>query len=627
MNLADSQLKQLDNPSLTQNERVLLRCRLASEFIHAGQYESAREALGELWQGLGLRPVLEGLKSPTAAEVLLQCGSLSGWLGRVQHVSGAQEKAKNLISEALRMFKAQGQRAKVSEAQYELGMCYFRLGAYDEARIVLEEALSGLEETDTYLKAKILIRQTVVEIWTGRYHDAWNILNQAEAFFENCGDALKGKWHGQKGLVLQRLALTEKRSDYADRAIIEFTAAIYHYEQARHERYCANNHNNLAMLLYQLGRYSEAHENIDRAQEIFKGHNDTGNLAQVNETRARVFIAEQRYEEADRIIADVIQAFEQGGDAALLTDALTLQGVVRARLGAHDSSVQILNRAIHVAQESGSFFNGGLAALALIEEHGEARMTELKLYHAYRRADELLKDTQDVEHIARLRACARIVTKKLLGMELSDKNFSLTEVVQAYEARFIAETLEAEQGMISRAAKRLGISHQLLSHALSTRHKNLLGMRKPAKTRRRSIINHDSTEARRNKKQGRPVTILHVEDSRMVAAAVRDTLQLEGWKVLTCEDGSAGLRLIMGIEYYDVLLVDYDLPFVNGLSLVRRARKLPQRQRTPIIMLSATNCEREAMEAGADAFLRKPEDMLKLTETISSLLDIGSSLS
>lgn len=108
MNLADSQLKQLDNPSLTQGERVLLRCRLASEFIHTGQYESAREALGEIWQGVGRRPEVEKLKAHEAAEVLLQCGVLSGWLGSVQHLSGAQEKAKDLLFEALRMFQSQG---------------------------------------------------------------------------------------------------------------------------------------------------------------------------------------------------------------------------------------------------------------------------------------------------------------------------------------------------------------------------------------------------------------------------------------------------------------------------------------------------------------------------------------
>ena len=478
----------LDNASLTRNERILLRCQVASEFIHSGQYEAAREALGELWQRVGVRPEVENLKPLTAAEVLLQCGVLSGWLGRAQHIAGAQEKAKDLIFEALRQFESQRQSAKVAEAHYELGMCYFRLGAYDEARVVLDKALDSLKEEETSLKAKILIRHTLIEVWTGRYHDALRVLEEAGGFFESCGDAIRGRWHGQKGLVLRRLASAEKRTDYADRAIVEFTAAIYHYEQAGHERYCANNFNNLAMLLYHMGRYAEAHENLDRAQRIFERYKDAGNIAQVNETRARVLVAQGRYTEADDLLASVIHAFEKGSDNALLADALTLQGVVRARLGAYGSSMHFLRRAISTAQEAGALTNAGSAALTLIEEHGRERLSETAIHDLYRRADKWLKDTQDSEAVARLRACARLMGRKLIGARLSDKDFALPGAVLAYEARFIREALEAEQGSISRAAKRLGIRHQSLIHILKTRHQDLLGLRTPARTRRRTII-------------------------------------------------------------------------------------------------------------------------------------------
>ena len=488
MNLTDSRLKELDNPSLTLNERALLRCRLAAQYIHAGQYEIAREALGELWQGVGRRPEVEKLKTLTVAEVLLQCGTLSGWLGGAQHISGAQEKAKDLIFEAQRMFKAESRLPKVSEAQYELSMCYFRLGAYDEARDTLDEALNGLEEKYSDLRAKILIRHTLVEVWISRYHDAWIILEKARDFFETCGDALKGRWHGQRGLVLRRLATAERRPDYADRAIIEFTAAIYHYEQAGHERYCGSNLNNLAMLLYQLGRYSEAHENLDRAQVIFKRHNDSGNLACVNETRARVYVAEQKYREANGIISGVIQTFEKGSEYAMLADALTIQGIVWARVGVYDKSVSILRRAIDVAEVAGAMSNAGLAVLTLIEEHGARRLQPTDLYNVYRRADRLLKGTQDTEEIARLRACARIVMKRLSGLRIHDKNFSLYGALQEMEAKFIEQALEEEEGSVSRAARLLGISHSSLGKLLKTRHKSLLYKRTPAQRRLRSII-------------------------------------------------------------------------------------------------------------------------------------------
>ncbi len=243
----------------------------------------------------------------------------------MRNVSGAQEQAKDLLSEALRKFQSQGQYKKASEAQYELGICYWRLGAYDEARVVMSEALGALKESDVELKAKILVRRTLVEISENRYYDALNILKEAEPVFESASDALKGRWHGQKGLVLRRLATAEGRTDYADRAIIEFTAAIYHYEQAKHERYCALNLNNLAMLLYKVGRYEEAHEQLDRAQLIFTRLKDTGNLAQLDETRARILIAEKKYREASRAMVGVI------------TDARQERRVGLARRRAHGS--------------------------------------------------------------------------------------------------------------------------------------------------------------------------------------------------------------------------------------------------------------------------------------------------
>src|SRR2546423_7826760 len=489
MTLADERLKELDNPSLTTDERIRLRGRVAADLMHAGQYEAARDALGELWRGVGERPDVKKLPPVTAAEVLLQCGTLTGLLGHARNVAGAQEKAQDLLTEAARKFQSQGKYEKASEAQCELGACYWRLGAYNEARLMMSEALKPLRDADTELKAKILIRRTLVEISENRYHEALNILKEAEPIFESANDAIKGRWHGQKGLVLRRLATAEGKADYADRAIIEFTAAIYHYEQARHERYCAINLNNLAMLLYKLGRYKEAHENLDRAQLALTKLKDTGILAQVDETRARVFLAEKKCREANRVLAGVIQTLEKGGESALLADALTVQGVVRARLGGVESSINILNHAMRMAQDSGALTQTGLAALTLLEEHGAAeRLPESELVKVYRRADELLNGTQDAEDIARLRACARIVIEKLSGVKLSDRNFYLPDVVLAYEAKFIREALEAEQGSITRAAKRLGVPHQSLINILKTRHKDLLGLRTPAKTRRRSVF-------------------------------------------------------------------------------------------------------------------------------------------
>jgi tetratricopeptide (TPR) repeat protein len=495
MNLADERLKELDNPSLTGSERVLIRCRVAADLIHRGQYEAAREALGELWLGVGQRPPVSTLPPAVYAEVLLQCGALTGWLGSARNVSGAQEQAKDMLSEGARTFRAQGMPAKVSETQYELAACYWRLGQLDEARIVLQEALKPLTESDAELKAKILIRRTNVEVWDNKSHDALDILKEAEPVFESANDALKGRWHGQKGLVLRRLAAADGQPDYYDRAIIEYTAAIYHYEQAKHERYCGNNLNNLAFLLYKLGRYREAHEHLDRAQLIFTKLKDSGSLAQVDETRARVLVAEKRYRDADRIITKVIKTFEQGGESALLADALAVQGVVWARLGAHEASIKILREAVKVAQESGALTQAGHAALTLIDEHGAGwRLPQEDLTTIFGRANNFLKGSQDIEDKERLLACAQIVIRRLSGMQLQGKNFSFYGAVHELEAKLIEQALELEGGSITRAAERLGLKRQTLSNMLAVRHKKLFGKRTPPISRLKSIIKDSSKE-------------------------------------------------------------------------------------------------------------------------------------
>src|SRR5215207_1013645 len=109
MNLADERLKELDDPSLSPGQRAWLRCRVSADLINKGQYEAAREALGELWRGVGQRPEVEGLEERTVAEVLSQAGALSGWLGASQQAQGAQAAAKDLISESISLFESFGE--------------------------------------------------------------------------------------------------------------------------------------------------------------------------------------------------------------------------------------------------------------------------------------------------------------------------------------------------------------------------------------------------------------------------------------------------------------------------------------------------------------------------------------
>ena len=118
----------------------------------------------------------------------------------------------------------------------------------------------------------------------------------------------------------------------------------------------------------------------------------------------------------------------------------------------------------------------------------------------------------------------------------------------------------------------------------------------------------------------RPAVILYVEDNMMLWQTVRDVLEFAGWYIRRYEAGY-GYAYIESREHFDLLLIDRDLRTVpDGLTLVRRARQLPHRRKTPIILISLADCEREAREAGADAFLRKPNNLIELVDTIRRLL-------
>jgi CheY-like chemotaxis protein/tetratricopeptide (TPR) repeat protein len=468
----------------------------------------------------------------------------------------------------------------------------------------------------------------LVESCSGRYNDALRVLTDATQLFEeSTNDVLKGKFHNELACALMFLGQAERRPDYTDRALIEYTAASHYFEQAGHISYRASAESNLGFLLYLVGRYQEAHEHLNRARRLFLTVRDKGRIAQVDDARARVLLAEGRTQEAERASREAVRMLEKGGEQALLAEALTTQGHVLAKLGSFTESLNTLRRAADLAEAAGAVEDAGRALLTLIEEHAD-RVAEYERLETYQRAHELLSGTQDAETIARLRACASgIVTARLTtlrprrGRSLVDfwANFNLPEKVHSYEARYVRRALIDAQGSITRAALLLGYPHHgTLASMLEGRHKELAPLRIPPETRRRSIMREIVTK--HPPTRTRPIRILHVEDYKIVAEGVKDTLGAFGWTVETCADGIEAKKILAGNKPYDLLIFDNELPGLNAIELMSYVGTLLHRRRTPIIMFSASDVEREARGAGADAFLRKPEDIDRLTATVTRLL-------
>jgi CheY-like chemotaxis protein len=618
---------QLADPNLSINQRAQLRCQLASQLEDEGDYEAARKALGELWHRVGERPLLDGLDEETKAAVLLRAGVLTGWIGSAKQITGAQETAKNLISESIAIFEALPKYGQMAEAQIDLACCYWREGAFDEGRVMLREAMSRLTDSDIELRAMALLRLAIIERTANRYNDALRIQIEAAPLFEEIeSHALKGSFHNTFAIVLKNLGAAENRQDYIDLALIEYAAASYHFERAGHIRYQACVENNLAMLFWKANRFADAHERLDRAQTLFTRLKDTVHLAQVDETRARVLLGEGRVVDAEKTSRRAVRTLEKGDEQSLLAEALTTHGVSLARLQHPEQARSAFRRAIDGAQQAGDLESAGNTALTMIEELGSYLSSD-DLSATLSFAKILLEKTSEIATISRLANCACSV---LSLIDVSGKypasvdwpNFSLEREVLRYEAHFIKLALKDTGGKVTPAAHLLGLpGHQALQFILNNRHKSLLSDRTPIVPRKRSLtgeqhrdhVSHSTTKTR-------TIKILHVEDNETVAGMVKETLENEGWRVEACADGAEALRRIKSDTHYDLLLLDYDLPGLNGIELLQQARALTHRRKIPVIVLSGTAVEQAVMQSGADAFLRKPEDISSVVEAIAQLL-------
>jgi CheY-like chemotaxis protein len=329
-----------------------------------------------------------------------------------------------------------------------------------------------------------------------------------------------------------------------------------------------------------------------------------------------------RVVEAEKTVRAAVRTLEKGGEQSLLAEALTTQGTALARLRDPVRAEAILQRASEIAEQAGDSESAGQTALVMIEELG-AYLSSDKLKVAADRAGKLLRATQEISTLRRLITCACRVISSLhanpgLPPSVDWTNFSVEREVHRYEAHFIKLALKDTGGKVTPAAALLGLSgHQSLGFILNNRHKNLLSDRTPILPRKRSLTGEQHSHSAG---KTRTIRILHVEDNETVAGVIKETLESEGWQVEACTDGSEALERITGDAHYDLLLLDYDLPGLNGIELLQQARALAHRRRIPVIVLSGTAVEEAVMQAGANAFLRKPEDISSVVESIAQLL-------
>ncbi len=119
-----------------------------------------------------------------------------------------------------------------------------------------------------------------------------------------------------------------------------------------------------------------------------------------------------------------------------------------------------------------------------------------------------------------------------------------------------------------------------------------------------------------------PKTVLTVDDSPSIRQMVTLTLKTAGYQVLEAPDGNAGLSTAKS-QAIDLVLTDQNMPGLDGLSLIRALRGLPQYRATPILMLTTEASDamkQQGRAAGATGWLVKPFDPQKLLDVVKKVI-------
>ncbi len=121
--------------------------------------------------------------------------------------------------------------------------------------------------------------------------------------------------------------------------------------------------------------------------------------------------------------------------------------------------------------------------------------------------------------------------------------------------------------------------------------------------------------------------VLIVDDSPVMVDTLNSILSSQGCRVETCGDGEAGWKHLMAgasgrVPMPDVLLLDLNMPGMDGLTLLDRIRNEEHLARLPVIIITADTDVRtrtQALGAGADDYLSKPVELSDLLKRVKGL--------
>lgn len=309
-----------------------------------GRYEEALAELRHIWENTNCIPNVEGFTPRQAAEIVLRCGALIGFLGQLKQLPNSQEKSKNLLDEAQKRFLDIYDVEKIIECENYVALAYVRTGELAEAQIWIDQALShdiGYV-SDSWLYSNIT--KSLILQNGGKYEEILETLCPVEDEFLAFGD------HFLLGSFCTNLALAYKNLGNNDEALKYLERARSYHQKSEHQIYLGTVENNLAQLYKIENRFDEAHQLVDSAIEVFRKLRDRSREGFTIDTKAQIYCAEGKFHEALKTIEKAISILMRGENAAFTSETYLSKAKILLYLEDSTSAFMALSDGVQIAK-------------------------------------------------------------------------------------------------------------------------------------------------------------------------------------------------------------------------------------------------------------------------------------
>lgn len=309
-----------------------------------GRYDEALFEIGDLWLNKDILPNTDELAPHLAAEFILRCGSIYGFLGHTKQIPNSQERSRSLLSYARSLFIEHYNTEKVAECENYLALTYWRTGEVNEALVWLEESFSHKLANSNDTRLYTFIIKSLVLVSQHKPLEILETLSGIENYISGSEDnSLKGAYYNQIGIAWDI-------TGHIPNALSNLEISKYFYALADHKIYLGVVCNDLSLLYKTARNFEKAHQFIDTATETFRNIKDRSREGYSLDTKACIYLAEGKNKEALETIETAISILAGGENFTYRVETLSTKIKILISMNEISPATFCLIEAVEIAR-------------------------------------------------------------------------------------------------------------------------------------------------------------------------------------------------------------------------------------------------------------------------------------